>query len=98
MTISSICSGPLILEIWGQIFILDLAVFVSSTFRSAPTDFGLPSEPQQVSSSSHSPRYNQYPSIPQSPSDSSPRCDTAFPLKFLAQPLCIPFLIIRPFS
>jgi hypothetical protein len=29
---------------WGQIFILDLATFVSSTFRSLPTDFGLSSE------------------------------------------------------
>jgi hypothetical protein len=36
---------------WGQIFILDLAVFVSSTFRSLPTNVGLSSEVQKVSSS-----------------------------------------------
>jgi len=46
--------------------------FIPPAMHHLPTDFGLSSEVPKVSSSSHSPRYNQRPSIHQSPSDSSP--------------------------
>ncbi len=48
----SVWRSPESTRIWrilGQIFILDLALFASSTFQSAPTDSGLSSEVQEVS-------------------------------------------------
>src|SRR4030043_1255153 len=83
---------------WGRIFILDFAVIVSLSSQFLPSVSCLCPAMPIASSSLHSPRYNQYPTILQSPSVSFPHNDTASPSKLLVQHLCIPFSTTPLFS